>query len=69
MLSDKTSHDTIYICDDEEGMLLYLKKMVSEWGFDVVAHSSPLSLLDFLERTEDEGKCLLLDIKMPDMDG
>lgn len=69
MLPAKKLRDKIYICDDEEGMLLYLKKTVAEWGFEVEAYTSPITLLESLERSEEEGGGLLLDIKMSDMDG
>ncbi|WP_305045566.1 sigma-54-dependent transcriptional regulator [Geoalkalibacter sp.] len=58
----------IYLCDDEEGMLRYLRKTVAEWGFEARSHNSPTALLSALEK-EDEGGVLLLDIRMPEMDG
>lgn len=69
MLSAKNMKNRIYICDDEEGMLLYLQKTLGEWGFEVESHASPLTLLTSLERSEHAGGVLLLDIRMSDMDG
>ncbi|ADH86077.1 sigma-54-dependent transcriptional regulator [Desulfurivibrio alkaliphilus] len=60
---------TVYICDDEEGMLRYLRKSVSEWGYEVKTHSSALALLRSLAEDGPRGGVLLLDIRMPEMDG
>ncbi len=59
----------VYICDDEEGMLRFLRKTVADWGYAVEVHSSAPSLLAALAKDDDEGGALLLDIKMPEMDG
>ena len=59
----------IFVCDDEEGMRRYLGKMLGVWGYEVETFTGPLSLLRFLEDTEGEGDLLLLDVKMPEMDG
>ncbi len=59
----------IYICDDEEGMLLYLRKTVADWGFEVETCSAPQILLRSLEKAEEEAGVLLLDLRMPEMDG
>ncbi|MDF1613532.1 sigma-54-dependent transcriptional regulator [Desulfurivibrio dismutans] len=60
---------TVYICDDEEGMLRYLRKSVAEWGFAVKTHSSAPALLQSLAEDGERGGVLLLDIRMPEMDG
>ncbi|MDO3377059.1 sigma-54-dependent transcriptional regulator [Geoalkalibacter halelectricus] len=61
----------IYICDDEAGILRYLQKMLVAQGFGVEVFSSPLHLLRHLEEgsSEDAVGLLLLDMKMPDLDG
>jgi two-component system response regulator HydG len=59
----------VFICDDEEGMLRYLGKTVTDWGFAVETFTSPLALLAALERHAGHGDLLLLDIRMPEMDG
>jgi len=59
----------ILICDDEEGMRRYLGKMLASWGYQVEAFSSPVQLLYFIDNNPSEGDLLLLDVKMPEMDG
>lgn len=59
----------ILICDDEDGMRRYLTKMLSGWGHQPEAFATPLLLLRFLESNPGEGDLLLLDVKMPEMDG
>ncbi len=59
----------ILICDDEEGMRRYLRKMLGGWGYETEAFASPLNLLRVLEESEGGGDLLLLDVRMPEMDG
>lgn len=59
----------IYICDDEVGMLRYLKKMLGSWGAEVKTFENPLSLLDGLKSKSLKVDLLLLDIKMAELDG
>jgi DNA-binding NtrC family response regulator len=58
----------ILICDDEEGMRAYLRKMLRNWGYETDTFSSPMELLRSL-REGDGADLLLLDIRMPEMDG
>ena len=57
----------ILICDDEEGMLRYLNKMLSKWGYGVASYADPVAMLKELQ--EIEADLLLLDVKMPQMNG
>jgi two-component system response regulator HydG len=59
----------ILICDDEEGMRRYLAKMLSSWGYLPETFATPVLLLHFIENNPGEGALLLLDVKMPGMDG
>jgi DNA-binding NtrC family response regulator len=59
----------VFICDDEEGMLRYLRTTLGDWGLEVETYNSPLALLVDLEKPGGEGDVLLLDIRMPQMDG
>lgn len=58
----------ICICDDEEGILRYLKKQMK--GYQVDTFSRGSDLLALLESPAGAGIDLLLqDVRMPDMDG
>lgn len=57
----------IVICDDEEGMRRYLNKMLIAWGYQVESYGDPLLLLKELDDLDAD--LLLLDVKMPQMDG
>ncbi len=59
----------ILICDDEEGMRRYLGKMLKSWGYQTENFASPLLLLKRLQETDTAADLLLLDVKMPEMDG
>lgn len=59
---------TIYICDDEEGILRYLKKLMKEYQVETFSRGS--DLLARLESPAGEGADLILqDVRMPDLDG
>jgi len=58
----------ICICDDEDGILLYLKKRLKDHQVETFSRGS--DLLARLERPDAVGVDLLLqDVRMPDMDG
>ncbi len=59
----------ILICDDEEGICRYLAKMLRGWGYQVGTFASPLLLLKSMEDADTAADLLLLDVKMPEMDG
>jgi len=60
---------TIYICDDEEEILRYLSKLLQAEGLAVATFASGYDLLRQIERSPGECDLLLLDIRMPDLDG
>ncbi|WP_303722688.1 sigma-54 dependent transcriptional regulator [Malonomonas rubra] len=59
----------ILICDDEEGMRRYLSKMLKNWGYQTESFASPVLLLKSLQELDTTPDLLLLDVKMPEMDG
>ncbi|QXE91905.1 sigma-54-dependent transcriptional regulator [Geomonas subterranea] len=60
----------VIICDDEVEILRYLSKILSAKGLELEVFSSGTSLMNCLEnRGLDDGDLMLLDVKMPDLDG
>ncbi len=59
----------ILICDDEAGMRRYLDKLLKKWGYQVESFADPLLLLQSLENPETDASLLVLDVKMPQIDG
>jgi len=60
----------VIICDDEVEILRYLSKILSAKGLDLEVFSSGTALMACLEsRGADDCDLLLLDVKMPDLDG
>ena len=57
------------ICDDEEGILRYLSKMLNSCGYQVESFTDPLLLLQSLTEPDIDADLLLLDVKMPQMNG
>lgn len=70
LIHDREAMTTkILICDDEQGMRRYLSKMLKNWGYQVESFADPLFLLKSLEKGDGDADLLLLDVKMPQMDG
>jgi DNA-binding NtrC family response regulator len=60
----------VIICDDEVEILRYLNKILTARGVAVEIFTSGAALLHCLENRDQEGAdLLLLDVKMPDLDG
>ncbi|HBA86572.1 MAG TPA: sigma-54-dependent Fis family transcriptional regulator [Geobacter sp.] len=60
----------VIICDDEVEILRYLSKILTAKGIDLEVFSSGTALMRCIEnRGLDDGDLLLLDVKMPDLDG
>jgi DNA-binding NtrC family response regulator len=60
---------TILICDDEEEILRYLKKLLQSSGLSVTTFTRGEQLLRHLEQADGDCDLLLQDIRMPDLDG
>jgi FixJ family two-component response regulator len=59
--------DTVYLLDDEPGMLKALTRLLEAEGFTVRAFTSAKA---FLESYQPEAlSCLVLDVAMPELDG
>ncbi|GAW66254.1 chemotaxis protein CheY [Geoanaerobacter pelophilus] len=62
--------EKILICDDEEGILIYLKKLLQTQGYQVETFNGGAALLRRLrEGDPTDADLLLQDVRMPDMDG
>ncbi|WP_026841984.1 sigma-54-dependent transcriptional regulator [Citrifermentans bremense] len=62
--------EKILICDDEEGILIYLKKLLQTQGYQVETFNGGAALLRRLKEGDPSDADLLLqDVRMPDMDG
>jgi len=61
--------EKILICDDEEGMRLYLGKILRSWNYQVENFAEPEMLLGWVSDKDNVGDLLLLDIKMTQLDG
>jgi DNA-binding NtrC family response regulator len=60
----------VIICDDEVEILRYLSKILTAKGLDLEVFSSGTALMSCLEnRSLGDADLLLLDVKMPDLDG
>jgi DNA-binding NtrC family response regulator len=60
----------VIICDDEVEILRYLSKILIAQGLELEVFSSGTALMSSLEnRGAEECDLLLLDVKMPDLDG
>jgi two-component system, LuxR family, response regulator FixJ len=58
---------TVFVVDDDPGVLKSLSRLLRSEGLTVAAYSSPR---EFLERHDpDSPGCLLLDVAMPEMSG
>ncbi|HBA86546.1 MAG TPA: sigma-54-dependent Fis family transcriptional regulator [Geobacter sp.] len=64
------AQEKILICDDETGILIYLKKLLQSQGFVVETFGGGADLLRRLQEGDPmDADLLLQDVRMPDMDG
>jgi len=59
----------LYLCDDEEDILIYLKKLLQRRGYQVETFLRGSDLLERLETESTEVGLVLQDVRMPDLDG
>jgi PAS domain S-box-containing protein len=60
---------TILLADDEEIVRTVGKRMLEQMGFTVLLASNGAEAVDLFREHQDEIACILLDFKMPDLDG
>ena len=58
---------TVYLVDDDPGVLKSLSRLLRAKGYDVKPYSSPQAFLE--EHDEALPGCAILDVSMPDLDG
>ena len=58
---------TVYLVDDDPGVLKSLSRLLRAKGYDVKPYSSPQVFLE--EHDEAIPGCAILDVSMPDLDG
>ncbi|PWW68596.1 hypothetical protein C7212DRAFT_58636, partial [Tuber magnatum] len=58
---------TVYLVDDDPGVLKSLSRLLHAKGYDVKPYSSPQVFLE--EHDETIPGCAILDVSMPDLDG
>ena len=58
---------TVYLVDDDAGVLKSLSRLLRAKGYDVKPYSSPQVFLE--EHDEAIPGCAILDVSMPDLDG
>ncbi len=64
------TQEKILICDDEEGILVYLKKLLQTQGYQVETFNAGAALLRRLKEGEPgDAELVLQDVRMPDLDG
>jgi two-component system response regulator HydG len=59
----------VYICDDEPGMCRYLRKLLLAQNYLPECFTSARKLLETLDNGDEQRGLLLLDVKMPELDG
>ena len=59
--------DTVHVVDDDPDVLRSLGQVLLAAGFHPVLYETPFALLDAVDRLD--GGCILLDVRMPRMDG
>jgi CheY-like chemotaxis protein len=69
----RRNHSRILIVDDEEDVTFFLKEALEDYGgFEVVTFNDPLLALSSFDNNDNKPSAydlILLDIKMPKMDG
>lgn len=59
----------VYLVDDDESIINGLSNLLSSHGFDLVCFYSAQEFLNYKRSDNVEAHCLILDIRMPEMNG
>ena len=57
------------VVDDQYDILHVVRKHLEKWGFSVDTFTNPLHALQMFKNNPDRYSVVLLDIRMPEMDG
>lgn len=60
---------TALIVDDNEGIILQLKTILTKEGFDVISFGNGLEAFNYIESNEDKLDLVILDMEIPGMHG
>ncbi|MEK7332343.1 MAG: ATP-binding protein, partial [Nitrospirota bacterium] len=65
----KEGHETIFVIDDDEYALTFIREALEIHGYNVLAANNPISALDVFQKVSDDVALVIMDIVMPLMDG
>ncbi|MFA4829584.1 MAG: PAS domain S-box protein [Thermodesulfovibrionales bacterium] len=65
----KEAHETIFVVDDDEYALTFIREVLEMHGYNVLAANNPVSALDAFQKVSDDVALVIMDIVMPLMDG
>lgn len=69
LANDSTTHQKVWIVDDDSSIRWVLERALQQAGFDCVSFESGQQLLDRLDNPTQKPAVILSDIRMPDLDG
>jgi CheY-like chemotaxis protein len=67
--TDKASLGTVLVAEDQPAILEMTCRMVQAYGYNVLSASSPVKLLELVQKHSGSIVALLTDLVMPGMDG
>jgi CheY-like chemotaxis protein len=69
LVASEGNGKTILIVDDENDILLVLKRALERWGYSVDTFSDPQAAIDHFTDNPHKYDLILCDIRMPDING
>lgn len=67
MIQSMAAERFIYVIDDDPAIRRSLERLLDAAGFQVASYATPKAFLDIADKLV--GGCVLLDLRMPEMDG